>query len=80
MADVRMVTEGVQKQRVGEVIAWEFSTAANTNAPSAGIPVVFDESDDDNVVTSAVMPVVTTSVSGAVATLSVLQSLIVKRW
>jgi len=80
MADVRQVIQGVQEQRVGEKISWAFDTAANTSAPVPATPIVYDESDDDRVVTTEVMPAADATASGTVVTMALLQTLVAKHF
>lgn len=77
MNSILEIKEGIQRQTSDEVIIYDITTTNWMSSPTVGTVVVYDESDDDTVVTDTVMPLGSHIDSGDVITLKPLKLLTV---
>jgi len=75
MGSILEIKEGIQRQTSDETIAYSITTTNWVSSPTVGTVIVYDESDDDTVVTSTVMPSGAHGNSGDIITLKPLTAL-----
>lgn len=76
MNSILEIKEGIQRQTSDEIIIYDITTTNWMSSPTVGTVVVYDESDDDAVVTNDVMKTGSHIDSGDVITLKPLSALV----
>ena len=75
MTDILEIGEGIKYQSSDEKKTYKITTTNVESAPTSPSAIVYDENDNDTVVTSTVMPAGTHTASGDVITLKPLTAL-----